>query len=66
MKSRTIEELWRDDEVRHLLQLPAEPFEAFRLQAAVVNKYGEIRVDETTIPLNGLASPRTEVIVQLF
>jgi len=65
-KQRRIEELWRDDEVRHLLQLPAEPFEAFRLQAAVVNKYGEIRIDEATIPLHGQAAPGTEVMVQLY
>jgi transposase len=65
-KQQTIEELWRGDEKRHLLQLPADPFEAYRLQAAVVNKYGEIRVDETTIPLVGQVAPGTEVIVQLF
>lgn len=65
-KQRQIEQLWQEDEIRHLLQLPSKPFEAFRLHAAVVNKYGEIRVDEASIPLHGQAAPGTEVMVQLY
>ena len=66
VKERQIEELWQEEERRHLLQLPEEPFEAFRLQTAVVNKYGEIQVDDAVIPLLGQASPGTEVMAQLF
>ncbi|BFH10950.1 hypothetical protein WJ0W_006695 [Paenibacillus melissococcoides] len=36
------------------------------MSAAVVNKYGEIRADETTIPLLGLVQPGSEVLIQTF
>jgi len=65
-KGEPIEVLWREEEQCCLLKLPEEPFEAFRLQAAVVNKYGEIRVEDAVIPLLGQASPGEEVMVKLF
>ncbi|NMO95578.1 hypothetical protein HII30_07245 [Paenibacillus lemnae] len=36
------------------------------MSAAVANKYGEIRVDEHTIPLAGLVQPGKEVLIQIF
>lgn len=64
-KGSSIAELW-EEEQKKLLTLPEVPFEAFRLTAAVVNKYGEIRVEETTVPLLGMLSPGSEVLIQKF
>ena len=64
-QNRCIADLWEDDR-RKLLTLPEHEFEAFRLGTAVVNKYGEIRVDERTVPLLGAATPGSEVLIQTF
>jgi transposase len=64
-KSIRIAELWEADR-SHLLTLPEEAFEPFRLGTAVVNKYGEIRFEDTTIPLAGLVPPGSEVLIQTF
>jgi transposase len=64
-KSERIADLWEVDR-RHLMKLPETTFEAFRLSAAVVNKYGEIRADETMIPLLGLVQPGGEVLIQTY
>ena len=64
-KGERIADLWEEDR-RHLLALPENAFEPFRMSAAVVNKYGEIRVDNSTIPLVGLVPPGSEVLIQTF
>jgi len=64
-RHRRIDELW-EEERHQLLALPEHGFEALRLHAAVVNKYGEIRVDDTTIPLLGQVAPGTEVMIQMY
>jgi hypothetical protein len=64
-KGVRIAELWEADRAQ-LLTLPEEAFEPFRLGAAVVNKYGEIRFEGTTIPLVGLVQPGSEVWIQTF
>ncbi|MCY9514048.1 DDE-type integrase/transposase/recombinase [Paenibacillus apiarius] len=64
-KKTRFADLWETDR-KHLLTLPENGFEAFRVSAAVVNKYGEIRADETTIPLLGLVQPGSEVLIQTF
>lgn len=64
-KGERIADLWEADRAQ-LLTLPETGYEAFRMSAAVVNKYGEIRVDKHTIPLAGLVSPGREVLVQTF
>jgi transposase len=64
-KQERIADLWEADRSQ-LLTLPETGFEAFRMSAAVVNKYGEIRADETTIPLHGLVQPGSEVLIQTF
>lgn len=64
-KGERISDLWEADR-RKLLALPETEFHAFRMNAAVVNKYGEIRIDDTTVPLVGLVQPGGEVLVQTF
>lgn len=64
-KKTRITDLWEVDR-KQLLTLPETRFQPFRMSAAVVNKYGEIRVDETMIPLLGLAQPGSEVLIQTF
>jgi transposase len=64
-KGIRISELWEADRAQ-LLTLPEVAFEPFRLGAAVVNKYGEIRFEDTTIPLVGLVPPGSEVLIQTF
>lgn len=64
-KGERIVDLW-DTDRRHLLTLPENAFEPFRLSAAVVNKYGEIRFESSTIPLVGLVPPGGEVLIQTF
>lgn len=56
----------RERDRASLLTFPSSPYEAFRMETAVVNKYGEIRVDEHTIPLYGRVQPGKEVLVQTF
>jgi transposase len=64
-KSIRIAELWEVERAQ-LLTLPEESYEPFRLGAAMVNKYGEIRFEDTTIPLVGLVAPGSEVLIQTF
>lgn len=64
-KGVRIAELWEADRAQ-LLTLPEEAFEPFRLGAAVVNKYGEIRFEGTVIPLVGLVQQGSEVLIQVF
>ncbi|WP_052310082.1 hypothetical protein [Paenibacillus senegalensis] len=64
-KGKRIADLWeRDRQV--LLALPETRYEAFRMSAAVVNKYGEVQADGTAIPLVGLVSPGREVMIQSY
>lgn len=64
-QNRRIADLWEEDR-RKLLALPEHGFEAFRLAAAVVNKYGEIRIEDTLIPLLGMAAPGNEMLIQIY
>ncbi|WP_159888748.1 IS21 family transposase [Paenibacillus puerhi] len=64
-KGIRIAELWEADRAQ-LLTLPEEAFEPFRLSAAAVNKYGEIRFEGVAIPLVGLVPPGSEVLVQTY
>lgn len=64
-KGVRIAELWEAGR-KTLLALPEEAFEPFRMNAAVVNKYGEIRFEGTAIPLVGLVPPSSEVLIQTF
>ncbi|MBJ6361857.1 IS21 family transposase [Paenibacillus sp. GCM10012307] len=64
-KGEPIAKLWETDRAQ-LVTLPETAYEAFRMRAAVVNKYGEIRADGTTIPLAGLVAPQSEVLIQIF
>ncbi|UJF33770.1 IS21 family transposase [Paenibacillus hexagrammi] len=64
-KKERIASLWEEDR-RHLLTLPEVTFESYRMSAAVVNKYGEIRIENTSFPLVGLVSPGSEVLIQTF
>lgn len=64
-QNRRIDDLWEDDR-RKLLVLPEHGFEAFRLAAAVVNKYGEIRIEDTLVPLMGMAAPGNEMLIQIY
>ena len=64
-KGERITDLWEADR-RQLLTLPESAFEPFRMSAAVVNKYGEIRVEGNTIPLVGLVPPGSEMLIQTF
>ncbi|MGG2198469.1 IS21 family transposase [Paenibacillus validus] len=64
-QNRRIVDLWEDDR-RKLLRLPEQGFEAFRLSTAAVNKYGEIRIHDTAVPLLGMAEPGSEVLIQTF
>ncbi|MBN3522645.1 IS21 family transposase [Paenibacillus apiarius] len=64
-KGERIADLWEADR-RELLTLPETGYEAFRMSAAMVNKYGEIQAEGTTIPLAGLVPPGREVLIQTF
>lgn len=64
-KGERIADLWEADRCQ-LLALPETAYEPSRLSAAVVNKYGEIRVESNTIPLIGLVPPGSEVLIQTF
>ncbi|WP_181438570.1 IS21 family transposase [Paenibacillus sambharensis] len=64
-KGQRIADLWEEERAK-LLVLPEVAFEAFRISAAAVNKYGEIRVDETTIPMLGLVQPGSQVMIQTY
>lgn len=64
-KGERITDLWEVDRCQ-LLTLPETGYTPFRLSAAVVNKYGEIRIEGTTIPLVGLVPPGSEVLIQTF
>jgi hypothetical protein len=64
-KGEHITSLWEADRAQ-LLALPKTAYEAFRMSAAVVKKYGEFRVDGTSIPLAGLVAPQSEILIQTF
>lgn len=49
-------ELWKADRTT-LLTLPDQAYEAYRVSAAVVNKYGEVLIEGTPMPLAGLVAP---------
>lgn len=44
--------LWRDEKLS-LKKLPEQPYEVFRLENAIVNNYGEIKVDKINITVFG-------------
>jgi transposase len=49
-KKERIADLW-EAERKKLLTLPTVPFEVFRLETAILNKYRELRFETTTYPL---------------
>ncbi|WP_051663472.1 DDE-type integrase/transposase/recombinase [Alicyclobacillus macrosporangiidus] len=49
-KQERIADLWEKERMK-LLALPAKPFEVFRLEAARLNKYRELRFEKATYPL---------------
>lgn len=51
-KNIQISELW-DEEKIHLKNLPISPYEVYRLENAVVNNYGEVKVDKLNITVFG-------------
>lgn len=64
-KGKTIIELWKADRAV-LLTLPEQAYEAYRLSAAVVNKYGEVLIEGTPMPLAGLIAPGRDMLLQWF
>lgn len=64
-KGKPMTELWEADRAT-LLTLPDQAYEAYRLSAAVVNKYGEVLIEGTSMPLAGLVAPKREVLLQWF
>jgi transposase len=63
-KENTIEDLWQQERDK-LLVLPDIPYEVFRIETAVVNKYGEIRIESQSFPLTG-CTPKQEVVVKMY
>lgn len=63
-KDKPIEALWQEERDK-LLVLPAIPYEVFRLETAVINNYGEVRIENHSFPLFGV-SPKQEVLVKLY
>ena len=51
-KSESISSLW-EEEKRDLKKLPQQPYEVFRLENAVVNNYGEIKIGKINITVFG-------------
>jgi transposase len=64
LKGRLIRELW-DEEAFKLNRLPDVEFEVYRLNSAVVNKYGEVQADKTSITVFG-AKPGDEMLLRLW
>lgn len=64
IKKSTIRSLWAS-EGKMLQTLANTEFEVFRLESAVVNKYGEVRTDGITLPIFK-SSPGTEVLLKLW
>lgn len=64
-KEKNIAELWEVEQTT-LLVLPEVPYEAFHLSSSIVNKYGEIRIDGSMIPLLGKVSAGSEVLIQAY
>lgn len=60
-KARPILELWNEEKSK-LLQLPEIAFEAFQLKAVAVNKYGEVRMDQSNIPVFGIKANATALL----
>lgn len=64
LKSRLIRELWEEEAVK-LNRLPDTEFEVYRLDSAIVNKYGEVQVDKTSITVFG-TKPGDEMLLRLW
>ena len=63
-KKERIAELFAEDKDA-LLRLPTEEFEVLRTDAAVANKYGEIKVDEETYHV-GEAHPKQNLFLKIY
>lgn len=64
LKNRLIRDLW-EEETTKLNRFPDVEFEVYRLDSAVVNKYGEVQVDKTPITVFG-AKPGDEMLLRLW
>jgi transposase len=63
-KGVLISELWQDDAAR-LLALPHAPLEIVQVRTRVVNKYGEIKLDEHVYRVPNVP-PRSRVLVKAY
>jgi len=63
-KGALISELWQDDTAR-LLTLPHGPLEIVHMNTRVVNKYGEIRVDDHLYRVPNVR-PRCRVLIKAY
>ncbi|MFW6389880.1 MAG: IS21 family transposase [Halanaerobiales bacterium] len=63
-KEKLISELWEED-LNNLLVLPTNPKEIIRTETALVNKYGEITVDDNLYHI-GKAHPRQKLLLKIY
>lgn len=64
LKGVHIRELWKQEQ-RKLRVLPSVEYEVFHLKPASVNRYGEIRVDQSNIPVLN-AKPESIVMLKVW
>jgi hypothetical protein len=62
-KKELIKDLW-EKERQALKKLPAEPYEAFKIESCKLNKYNEITVDKQTINVFD-AKPLSDILVKI-
>jgi transposase len=53
IKDIPISDLWEEDKAK-LKKLPNKEYEVYRLESRIVNKYGEVKVDDTNIRVFGV------------
>ncbi len=63
-KGALISELWEDDR-NHLLTLPTSPLEIVRFHTRVINKYGEIKINEQLYRVPNV-SPGQKVLIKEY
>lgn len=63
-KGSYIEELWQEETCK-LLSLPDTPYQVFRLEASIINKYGEVRFDQVNLPVL-TAPPGAQVLLKVY
>ncbi len=64
-KEILISELWKEEDVNHLLVLPNTPLEIVRMHVRVLNKYGEIKIGDQFYRIPNLA-PKQKVLVKEY